>query len=172
MMANKNGTSARVKLHILITAVVMIFIFIHSAMPGDTSTAESDFFVMPIQGFSGLDHDFLSLIVRKAAHCAVYAVLGGCLLLNAHDFAAWRSKRMRNENGQDAPSWGGGRKIALAWAAGTFFALTDEIHQLFVPGRSGGLFDVCLDSIAVAVGAAVVMWRVSVNSSKKTFRNE
>ena len=157
MMANRNGTSARVKLHILITAVVMIFIFIHSAMPGDTSTAESDFFVMPIQGFSGLDHDFLSFIVRKAAHCAVYAVLGGCLFLNAHDF------RM---------AWSGGRKIALAWAAGTFFALTDEIHQLFVPGRSGGLFDVCLDSIAVAVGAAVVMWRISATFSKKTFRNE
>ena len=132
-------------LHIVITVIVMAVIFVHSAMPGDASTAESDVIVLRILKFSGMDHDFVSFLVRKAAHCAVYMVLGGCLMLNVIDLVKWKASRAAR---------------TLAWAAGTFYAATDELHQSFVAGRNGSMFDVCLDSVGVLVGVAAV-WVLS-----------
>ena len=40
----------------------------------------------------------------------------------------------------------------LAWELVTIFALTDEWHQTFVPGRSGKLEDVYFDVICALVG--------------------
>ena len=87
-MEKRAGTKSAARkaaiLHIVITVIVMAVIFVHSAMPGDASTAESDVIVLRILKFSGMDHDFVSFLVRKAAHCAVYMVLGGCLMLNVN----------------------------------------------------------------------------------------
>jgi VanZ family protein len=67
------------------------------------------------------------LVLRKAAHAAEFAVLG-FLLLRAV-----------------------GREIA-ALLLGIAYALTDELHQHFVPGRQGSVLDVLLDSVGVALG--------------------
>ena len=32
------------------------------------------------------------------------------------------------------------------------YALSDEFHQLFIPGRTGRLKDVCIDSIGMLIG--------------------
>jgi len=37
------------------------------------------------------------------------------------------------------------------------YAATDEFHQLFVPGRSGQVKDVLLDSCGAAVGVLILM---------------
>lgn len=159
----RSGT--KTKLHIVITILVMLVIFIHSAMPGDASTAESDFVILLLPEISGLGHDLASFIVRKAAHCVVYTVLGFCLFVNVRDFAVRR----------DADSDGAGAGVGTcgsagqvrvprrwAWIIGTIYAATDELHQAFVPGRNGALFDVCLDSVGIAAGvliAAAVLGR-------------
>ena len=44
----------------------------------------------------------------------------------------------------------------LAWGLGTAYAASDELHQFFVPGRSGEFLDVLLDSAGVAVGVALL----------------
>lgn len=36
-----------------------------------------------------------------------------------------------------------------------FYALTDEFHQLFVPGRSGTVLDVLFDGAGIALASAV-----------------
>jgi VanZ family protein len=36
-----------------------------------------------------------------------------------------------------------------------FYAMTDEFHQLFVPGRSGTLMDVLFDAAGITLAAAV-----------------
>ena len=41
------------------------------------------------------------------------------------------------------------------WAFCILYAITDEIHQLFVPGRSGRIFDVGVDAVGSLVGVAV-----------------
>lgn len=64
----------------------------------------------------------------KAAHFAAYLVLG--LLLA---FAADRTAR----------------SLALAAALGLLYGASDEVHQLFVPGRSASLGDWMADAAGV-----------------------
>jgi VanZ family protein len=69
-------------------------------------------------------------ILRKGAHLAEYAVLGGLL---------YRAL---------------GRE-ALALAVGIAYAATDELHQYFVRGRHASPVDVAIDAIGIAVGMLV-----------------
>jgi VanZ family protein len=56
-------------------------------------------------------------------------------------------------------SWfGPGKWLPLtAWAAGTLYAGTDELHQLMTDGRSGQWTDVLLDSSGVLTGVALAL---------------
>ena len=49
------------------------------------------------------------------------------------------------------------RDERAALAAGVAYAVTDEVHQHFVPGRVGSPLDVAIDSVGVAIG--VLLWR-------------
>ena len=76
------------------------------------------------------------LVLRKAAHLAEYAVLGALLARALYDaLAAW--------------AW-------IAWFAGVVYAASDELHQIFVPGRHGSPVDVAIDAVGVAVGVLAV----------------
>ena len=71
------------------------------------------------------------LVLRKAAHVAEYAILGALLV----------------------------RAVISPWMAvtlGTIYALTDELHQHFVPGREASVLDVAIDALGVAVGVAAL----------------
>jgi VanZ family protein len=72
------------------------------------------------------------LVLRKLAHAAEYAVLGA-LLVRASS------------------------RVALAVVLGTVYAVSDEVHQAFVPGRMGSVVDVALDTVGVVCG--VVLWQ-------------
>lgn len=67
------------------------------------------------------------LVVRKAAHLTEYAILGA-LLVRALD------------------------RPAAAAALAIAYAATDELHQHFVPGRTGAVVDVLIDAVGVVVG--------------------
>jgi VanZ family protein len=71
------------------------------------------------------------LVLRKLAHTAEYAILG-VLLLRAV-----------------------GREPAAA-AIGIAYAVTDELHQAFVPGRHAAAYDVAIDAVGVLLGIYVV----------------
>lgn len=77
---------------------------------------------------------FLSFFERKAAHMFLYFVLTGLLLL-----ALYRL------------SCGFCLKASLALGLCGILAAVDEIHQRFVPGRSGELRDVVVDLAGGAV---------------------
>jgi len=68
------------------------------------------------------------LVLRKAAHVVEFAVLGG-LLARALPSLGW------------------------AIALGSLYAVTDEVHQVFVPGRHGSPLDWGLDTAGVVAGA-------------------
>lgn len=93
----------------------------------------------------------LSFPVRKGAHLTEYIVLGALLTLTV---SAGRS-------GRDLPSLRD--RMASALPAGALYAVTDELHQIFVPGRSGELRDVLIDSAGVFLGICavhlLVLWR-------------
>lgn len=74
-------------------------------------------------------------IVRKNAHFIAYLVLG-VLVINALKMSGIR----------------GIRAFGLTLGICMLYAVSDEIHQLFVPGRSGEIRDVMIDSSGAAVG--------------------
>lgn len=48
------------------------------------------------------------------------------------------------------------RVMLAAAATALFYAFTDEIHQLYVPGRVSDLLDLFVDSVGVAVACMLV----------------
>jgi len=48
------------------------------------------------------------------------------------------------------------KRYIVAWVAAVCYAATDEFHQLFVPGRSGNLFDVCVDASGALIALCIV----------------
>jgi VanZ family protein len=72
------------------------------------------------------------LVLRKLGHAAEFAVLGALLARALR--AGWP-----------------------AFVAGVLYAMSDEVHQVFVPGRTGSPLDAALDAVGVAIG--VVLWR-------------
>ncbi len=132
--------------------VWMIIIFMFSARNADVSSQDSsrvgmlagqiffrDFNDWDLQeqvAFAQkIDHP-----VRKTAHATEYAILGMLLF-----GAAYQTREQRR------------RTAVLSWGIGTFYAATDEIHQIFVPGRSGQITDVVIDSSGVAVGVLILL---------------
>lgn len=103
--------------------------------------------------------------VRKGAHLTEFAVLGFLLLLCISSWAG---------NGQN--SYTGMRPAGWSLLAGAAYAASDEIHQLFVPGRSCQFTDVLIDSTGVLLGilAGILVCRlcgVLYKLSKKTSEN-
>jgi len=73
------------------------------------------------------------LVLRKLAHMTEYAILAA--LLYRATGRAW-----------------------LALAIASAFAVTDEIHQMFVSGRHGSPIDWAIDTAGAAIGV-LLYWR-------------
>jgi VanZ family protein len=83
--------------------------------------------------------DIPGLRYDKLLHGAVYSVLAALF------FLALRR----------ASSLGTGRVVAAAALFALAYGLTDEFHQLFVPGRSADLYDALADGIGGLLGASI-----------------
>ena len=156
---NRN-TKTDKKLKIIYSAItisIMVFIFVQSAMPDVVSAEESNFIVRIITGIIektniGItNEEMISFLVRKTAHFTEYAVFGASIYLTAQQFffRKW---------------W----IAVLSWLAGTLYAVSDEIHQIFVPGRFGQVTDVMIDSCGVALGVLITFLILSAVSKKKS----
>jgi VanZ family protein len=102
----------------------MVTIFLFSATPGDD---------LPSFGL-------VDLLVKKGGHMLGYAVLAlACL----RGFNTWKNT-----------SSAGGRRHSWLWALclTLAYALTDEAHQMFTPGRHAALTDVGIDMLGAALG--------------------
>ncbi|MBL8122116.1 VanZ family protein [Candidatus Saccharibacteria bacterium] len=76
--------------------------------------------------------------VRKIAHFLLYMVLGMSLL----NLLRALLKR---------------RHVTYAILGAALYAISDEIHQLFITGRSSELRDVLLDTIGASVGVSIYL---------------
>jgi VanZ family protein len=81
----------------------------------------------------------------KLLHAMVYAVLGGLFLLAV----------------KATSPLGAGRLVTAAVVLAGLYGLTDEFHQLFVPGRSADLRDAAADAAGALVGASVALGLLS-----------
>lgn len=151
MQKVKLYTSPALRLLFLLLCIAWaILIFSLSAETADESDARSlgiaseiapivvpDYEKMPPasqqSAVSGINH-----VTRKAAHFALYTGFGVLLCLACFGYAMSRFSH-----------------IALPLAIGACYALTDELHQRFVPERGPGFTDVLLDSAGVLCGVLI-----------------
>ena len=136
--------------HLFLTILIMLFIFCQSALPAELSQQESGVVVRFLAGITGLDEGLVSFVVRKGAHFLEYLVLGISLF--------WTVRDLRTRSGR-LPDESAGKAVLAPWVVGALYAVTDEVHQYFVPGRSCELRDVLIDACGVAAGVAIVWWR-------------
>ena len=118
----------------------MAVIFLLSAQPANDSASLSTgitdwIYQLLINVFPNLNIETLHLIIRKLAHFTIYLVLG-FLLLNALS---------HNEQKQST-------NFVLALLVSSLYAISDEIHQVFVSGRAGQISDVLIDIIGSLIG--------------------
>ena len=43
--------------------------------------------------------------------------------------------------------------VVIVCCIGFLYSITDEFHQLFVPGRTGRVADVCIDFLGIVLGS-------------------
>ncbi len=91
--------------------------------------------------------DTLHFLTRKTAHLTEYAILAILLYGSREDERPfdWRLRRA----------------VACVAIAGSY-SLTDEFHQLFVPGRGASLVDCGIDTVGGSLGVLVFFLRQSL----------
>jgi VanZ family protein len=112
--------------------VLMVLIFIFSAQPKPAPPAHTNgvYFsgVMPI--FTAQD---LNALIKKGAHVAGYGLLGVLIM---------RGLLAQGISAREAAYFA----TLLAFS----YALTDELHQAFVPGRHATVLDIGFDYVGAA----------------------
>ncbi len=150
-MQRKKLIAVRIVL-IVLTVAVMSVIFMLSADTADESNEKSviisDTIVYKILSRLNLTEEQLEktanavfVIVRKAAHFTEYAGLG---FLLASVCVSFYRKRLFT--------------VLFSQITGSLYAVSDEVHQYFVPGRSCQAGDVLIDSCGVFFGAVFLLF--------------
>ena len=121
--------------NIVILVLWMIFIFIMSNAKAVESDTHSGVIVDILSNIFSLDSiDILTVIVRKCAHMFEYFILG-ILMLNC----------LKDYNIKNI--------LIISIMLCILYSCSDEIHQLFIEGRSGEVIDILIDSIGIILGS-------------------
>ena len=138
-------------LFLIILAIAFYIIFNFSAQDGELSGSLSkkvtEFIVKVISKIKTMDIttqirwiEKLHPIIRKLAHWGVYTVVGFSVMGFMCTFD------MKNIF-----------KLLISFAVGVTYAVTDEIHQYYIPGRNASIIDVGIDSIGVLTGIFILI---------------
>ncbi len=145
------------KRYLILAILWMAFIFYLSHQPADVSSEQSGGVIamlsnLPIVGgivSYMMEIDIAQFIIRKGAHMFAYFLL--CILW----FVLMYDKDVDLKG------------ICIKAFVFTFiFACSDEIHQLFIPGRSGELRDVLVDSSGALIGLFIAYFIVNRKNKK------
>lgn len=180
----------------------MIFIFTMSSFGHTSSDAQSNLFVDFIaQNFPhvrhGLENNLISLstlifLVRKTAHFTEYAILGSLFFLNLRNWLKSDSTLTENSKLQTTktltrktPNTQFTKAVAkkspltpikhpliMSILLSFLYACTDELHQIFVPGRSAQFRDILIDTLGASFGATITHLIIKLFTKIKTCSNK
>ena len=143
---------------LILIILMMIIIFLFSDSNGEESTKHSMGLIGKTIGFIAeivnpdiseedkiLLYEKYHLPVRKIAHISEYFILSllVCLFLITYDINYIKV-------------------IIYTFIFCFLYACSDEMHQLFVPGRSGNIIDVFIDSIGISLSLVVYYFKKRV----------
>lgn len=137
MDAEMKQTKIRLAVCAALTVAILGFILGNSMLPAaESGTLSGGLRDLLGQIFPALFTENGEHILRKLAHFAEFAALGGCL--------CWLFKMLR-------------KPMVAAVACGVAVAVIDECIQLFSLGRSFLISDMVLDSAGVTVGTLLLL---------------
>lgn len=110
------------KTSLLIMILIMISIFYFSQQSSIISIKQSDF-IAKFLNKTSFEPFFFSFTIRKTAHMVIYGLLGVFSYLFF-------------------------KRIYKASIFVLIYAILDEIHQYYIPGRTCRIEDVCIDFIS------------------------
>lgn len=126
----------------VIILVIALYIFTADPLSNNAHTIK---FLERLNWLTAQDLRFLSKIIRKLAHLLVFGVLAVTI--------------------KNALSANSRRGYPLAWFLATLLGASDEIHQIFVPGRTPLFSDVMIDS-AGAILALCILYVLTLRMGK------
>ena len=124
---------------LILIILCMLFIFSLSSDNGEVSEKKSDSLIVKVT--ETILHRKLTVeekekyiektvvLVRKSAHFTLYFLLGLLVISFLKEFGLSR------------------KSIIISIIVVLLYAVSDEIHQTFIPGRSGEVLDVLIDTI-------------------------
>ena len=129
----------------------MAIVFYFSNQPGKMSSDTSSGFTEKIIKIVTYKSDLtdeekenivqkIEPITRKFAHYTLYTI-GGILIINVVN--EYKLKKAQ--------------KNLISLIIGNVYAITDEIHQYFIEGRSASICDVGIDTLGVITGIAIFL---------------
>ena len=140
--------------------IIMIVIFCFSSVPADTSSEDSLTIAenlltiyenVTTNSYEGSNRTLIlediNHIVRKSSHFLEYLVLAFSLAFHL------KVSKARNV-------W----RFTLPVIISAIYAASDEYHQTFIPGRSGQISDVVLDTLGASAGMLLFVMVISLRA--------
>ena len=122
------------KINLILIIIWMIFIFVMSSFNANDSAIQSNIITHFLsQLFNIYNLELLSLTVRKLAHFSEYLILG----ILIYNYCL---------------------RFDLSALICLFYAISDEIHQIFTPGRSCQIIDVIIDLLGAICGIIILFF--------------
>lgn len=97
-------------------------------------------------------------IIRKIAHMSEYMILTFILILALRSKHTWNMKI--------------GKAILIALVICLLYSITDELHQTFVPGRSGLAIDCLIDTFGGCIAAIIYLIGYKIKNRRQKISGE
>lgn len=146
------------KLLLVVIWMAVIFVFSHDT--GEASSQKSDGLIINTIEFllerdlSDAEKvkwlDYFVVPVRKSAHIISYFILGWLMINFVKEF------RLIDK-----------RTYIFAFILCILYAISDEVHQHFIPGRSGEVLDVAIDGVGSFLGIWYWSYKWKMKERKK-----
>jgi len=140
----------KVSLMILILAIfIMIFAFSNQNAEKSTQLSRkvTEKLTENIKEIQNLDENEkqdvllkIEVVIRKMAHFSIYMLAGMVIMILMSIYPI----KLKN-------------KILCSFTLGVIYAVLDEVHQLFISGRTAKVGDVLIDACGVAIGIGLIL---------------
>jgi len=151
----------------IIAIICCIIIFSFSAVPATGSTKQSKgltyTIIKVLNGNKLTEKELAKLtkrvnpVIRKIAHFSIYMILA----IFTYMFIEELNIKSKSEKERLR------KNIIYTCIFCIIYAIFDEIHQIYVPGRTGKVIDVIIDTLGACTGITIILIRNKFNYKNK-----
>ena len=134
-------------IHITLLILLLLLIFSFSNESGTKSTETSDTVTIKLVSEESDYYPGTTKIVRKFAHMSEFAILTLLVYLVINDYSFKK-------------------KYLLTLMFALLFCTLDEIHQLFIPLRTGTFVDVTIDLLGILIMLCLIIKKKETSKLK------